>query len=205
MILQSSKHIRWHLTVLGSVLLLSNLLSAQPFAPVDMGTTVNGFQDDFDGSVLGLNWMVRGANVFSLTNGHLHVFPANGDPNHLLYERPGYDTTTQEVLVRMRVNNFSPGQYTRGGVGVGVNAASSQGINFTFRDYDGEGQTGKHMTFLNDFAAWGPGEAFSWQTNVWYWIRLRQEPNAVSQAESTTCSQRFGPPTGPCPNRPIGN
>jgi hypothetical protein len=199
MILQSSKHIRWHLTVLGSVLLLSNLLSAQPFVPVDMGTTVNGFQDDFDGSVLGLNWMVGGANVFSLTNGHLHVSPADGDPNHLLYEQPGYDTTTQEVLVRMRVNNFSTGQYARGGVGVGVDAASSQGINFTFRDYDDGGQTGKHMAFLNDFVAWGPGEAFSWQTNVWYWIRLRQEPNAVSQGGVNDVFAKIWPADGTVP------
>jgi len=99
----------------------------------------------------------------------------------------------------MRVNNFSPGQYTRGGVGVGVNAASSQGINFTFRDYDGEGQTGKHMTFLNDFAAWGPGEAFSWQTNVWYWIRLRQEPNAVSQGGVNDVFAKIWPADGTVP------
>ncbi|MGC3958804.1 MAG: hypothetical protein QM813_12965, partial [Verrucomicrobiota bacterium] len=26
----------------------------------------------------------------------------------------------------------------------------------------------------------GPVQNFTWQTNVWYWMRLRQEPNAAS-------------------------
>src|SRR5271165_1610733 len=80
---------------------------AQSLLPTDVGTTVNGFQDNFSGSALGANWVVCGVNVYSVSGGLLHVTTAAGDPNHLLYELPGYDDTVQEVLARIRVLNFA--------------------------------------------------------------------------------------------------
>src|SRR5437867_3069089 len=77
-------------------------LLAQPLVPNDVGTTVSGFQDDFDGATLNSNWQVVGTNVYSVNNGLLHVSSASLDPNHLLYNTPGYDNTTQEVLARIR-------------------------------------------------------------------------------------------------------
>src|SRR5580692_4793358 len=74
---------------------------AQPQLPTDVGTTVNGFQDDFDGTTLNTNWVAAGDNIFSISGGVLHVAPAINDPNHLLYELPGYDNTIQEVLARV--------------------------------------------------------------------------------------------------------
>jgi CotH protein/lamin tail-like protein/Ig-like domain-containing protein/chitobiase/beta-hexosaminidase-like protein len=164
----------------GLVLFLNFNLSAQ-LVPVDVRTIVNGFQDDFDGTALGPNWVVSGANVFSAGSGFLHVTSASGDPNHLLYELPGYSNTVQEVLARIRIVNFGTGDAARAGVAVGVDPVSSQGINYLFRTSSSEGQTGNHTAFLDDARAWGPGQNFVWQTNVWYWMRLRQEPNAVSQ------------------------
>src|SRR5579862_7867860 len=61
---------------------------AQVQLPSDVGTTVNGFQDDFDGAALNPNWIVAGQNVFSVGGGVLHVASATGDPNHLLCEIP---------------------------------------------------------------------------------------------------------------------
>ena len=165
----------------GTVSLLALHLSAQPFLPTEVGTTVNGFQDDFTGTTLGPNWVVSGANVFSVTGGLLHVLTATGDPNHLLYEASGYDNKLQEVLARVRVISFGSGDYVRGGVGVAVNPASNQGINYLFRDNTTDGQTANHLAFLDDLVAWGPAENFVWQPNTWYWLRLRHEPNAVSQ------------------------
>jgi regulation of enolase protein 1 (concanavalin A-like superfamily) len=75
----------------------------------------------------------------------------------------------------MRVRNFGSGAYPRGGIAVGVSASSSRGINFTFRN-DGF----RKVALLNDFIAWGSAQSYEWQTNVWYWLRLRQEPNAAS-------------------------
>jgi hypothetical protein len=149
--------------------------------PIDVGTTVNGFQDDFNGTTLDPNWVASAGGAFVLSNNALHVFSAIYDPTHLLYQLPGYDNTVQEVLARVRILSFGSGDLVRGGVGVAVDPASTQGINYLFRNYAGEGLTGNHMAFLDDMVIWGPGQNFVWQANTWYWMRLRHEPNAVSQ------------------------
>ncbi|HUR46937.1 MAG TPA: lamin tail domain-containing protein [Candidatus Saccharimonadales bacterium] len=154
---------------------------SQPFAPSDAGSTVNGFQDDFNGNVLGPNWVSRGAGVYSIANGMVHIGNATGDPNHLLYELPAYSGSVQEVLARMRVTSFGSGPYARGGVAVAVTPATSQGIDFSFRDNDGAGHPYRHTALLDDYREWGPLQALSWLNNTWYWVRLRQEPNAASQ------------------------
>ncbi len=110
--------------------------------PSDFGTSVSGFQHDFDGTILNTNWAVAGANVFSVNGGGvLHVVSATGDPNHLLYEGPGYDNTVQEVLARVRILSFGTGDLVRGGLGVGVDPASTQGINYLFRENTSDAQT----------------------------------------------------------------
>ncbi len=153
----------------------------QPQLPTDVGTTVNGFQDDFDGTTLHTNWVVAGDNVFSISGGLLHVAPATGDPNHLLYELPGYDNTIQEVLARVRVLSYGAGDLVRGGVGTVVDPASARGVNYLFRENTSDSQSAPHLAFLDDMIAWGPVESFVWQTNTWHWMRLRHEPNAASQ------------------------
>src|SRR5262249_54073575 len=135
--------------LVAGLFLCSTRLEAQ-LLPTDVGTTVNGFQDDFDGASLNTNWMVRGQNVFSVAGGMLHVSSAAGDPNHLLYELPGYNNTFQEVLARIRVTNFGTGDPARGGIGVGVDPSTSQGINFHFRDFSELNLTGRHTAFLDD-------------------------------------------------------
>ncbi len=176
----------WKFVCLVLTTLLVQRLAAQPYVPTEVGTTVNGFQDDFSGTSLGSNWVVRGAPVFSVSGGWLHVASAAGDPNHLVYELPSYRGAVQEVLARMLVRDFGGGAYSRGGVAVAVDPTSSQGVNHTFRDVNAEGQSGPHTALLDDFRAWGPGLNFVWQTNVWYWLRLRQEPNASSQGQAAT-------------------
>lgn len=173
----------WLGTVLGIGLgWLSCLgVSAQSVLPLDVGTTVNGFQDNFSGSALGANWVTWGASVYSVSGGLLHITPATGDPCHLLCELPGYSNTVQEVLARIRVTSFGSGDLCRGGVAVGVSPATGLGINYLFRGGGSEGQSGNHLAMLADHVAWGPGQPFAWQTNLWYWLRLRQEPNAASQ------------------------
>src|SRR5947207_11814580 len=108
--------------LLGLALFSAGLLTAsapsvlaQPLVPSDVGTVVNGYQDDFDGSALKPGWSVLGVNVYSVANGMLHVSTPNGDPNHLLYQVAGYDTNVQEVLARIRVTNFGTGDPSRGG------------------------------------------------------------------------------------------
>jgi hypothetical protein len=169
------------LLAIGIGLLPGYKLCAQYVLPEDAGTMVNGFQDSFSGSALGANWVVCGANDYFVSGGALHVVSAGGDnPSHLLYELPGYNRTIQEVLARIRVLNSQPGDGYRGGVAVGVNPVTNQGINYVFQNADSEGQSGNYLALLDDLAGWGPGQAFAWQMDQWYWLRLRQEPNAAS-------------------------
>src|SRR6185436_14500973 len=147
--------------------------------PSDVGATVSGFQDDFDGGTLNPNWVVRGASVFSVGGGMLHVTSTIGDPNHLLYELGGYNNSVQEVLARIRVTNFGSGDAPRAGISAAADTGTSQGINLMFRDEPNPGQ--RHFEFLDDTRAWGTEFAFAWQNNTWYWLRLRHEPNAASQ------------------------
>src|SRR6476646_9215115 len=121
--------------------------------PSDVGTTVNGFQDDFEGTTLNPNWQVVGQSAFSLGGGMLHTSTVGGDPNHLLYELPGYDDTVQEVLARIRVTNFGTGDPSRAGVSTVVDPNTSQGINLLFRDEPNPGD--RHLAFLDDLRAWG--------------------------------------------------
>jgi hypothetical protein len=116
-----------------------------------------------------------------VANGVLHVGQAGGDPNHLLYAGANYAGVVQEILARARVTRFGNGPYARGGIGISVDRSTSQGINFTFRDNDGAGHPGRHLALLDDYREWGPVLNFVWQTNTWYWLRLRQEPDATSQ------------------------
>ena len=172
--------------------------NAQPLVPVDVGQTVHGFQDDFDGSALNPDWTATGAaqGIYSVSDSLLKVVSAVGDPNHLLYAAPGYDRTTQEVLARIRITRFGEGDEARGGVAVGVDASSSQGINLHFRNVNSEGQSGHHTSFLDDLRAWGPGYGFGWLENTWYWLRLRQEPDAPAQGAITHAFGKIWPADG---------
>jgi hypothetical protein len=164
---------------LGAVVCLCAPVLRAQLLPSDVGATVSGFQDDFDGGTLNPNWAVRGASVYMVSGGMLRVATAAGDPNHLLYELGGYNNSVQEVLARIRVNNFGTGDQPRGGLSAGVDpaAAPAGGIDLHFRDEN----LGRHVEFLDDLRAWGTEFQFAWLNNTWYWLRLRHEPNAASQ------------------------
>ncbi|HXI53396.1 MAG TPA: immunoglobulin domain-containing protein, partial [Candidatus Saccharimonadales bacterium] len=152
---------------------------SQTLVPADVGTTVSGYQDDFEGAALASGWLMVGANVYSVSGGSLHVSTPAGDPNHLLYAVAGYNNSVQEVLARIRVLNFGTGDPSRGGISTCVDPAASPagGIDLHFRDEN----LGRHIEFLDDLHAWGTEYQFNWQNNTWYWLRLRHDPNAAAQ------------------------
>lgn len=126
------------------------------------------------------NWKPHGpaGDIYKQAGGLLSISVPTGDPNHLLYEAPGYSNTVQEVLARMRVTAFGPtGDYPRGGLGVGV-GTNSQGINLNFRD-SVQDNFGRHFRLLDDLRAWGPGTNIDWEIGDWFWVRLRQDTNAA--------------------------
>ena len=168
---------------LGSVLALAQSGSGLA-VPAEWGRTVNGFQDDFEGPALNSNWLATGSDpsVYSVNNGVLRVTSAQGDPNHLLYARSGYDNSTQEVLARIRILNFGIDDPPRCGVAVAVDPTTSEGIDLHFRDNG----AGRQFQFLDDMRQWGPTLDRLWETNQWYWLRLRQATN-----ESTGLADAF--------------
>ncbi|MGI8603165.1 MAG: PEP-CTERM sorting domain-containing protein [Verrucomicrobiales bacterium] len=155
----------------------------------ESGTTVNGYQDDFDGASLNPDWLEFDGNgddgtLFALTgNGSLTMFPANGDPNKLLYNpATPYNSTVQEVVALIRVEIDSPGDTDgfRGGVTTTSDTFTGQGFNLHFRE---PGQPGgspfnNHFNLLNDQVAWGPFSAGDdWTVGNYKWLRIRRELN----------------------------
>ena len=169
---------------------------AQYVLPADAGSTVNGFQDNFSGVALNTNWVVSGAEDYYVSGGALHVVTVPGSPSHLLYKLPGYNRTLQEVLARVRVLSVQSGEGYGGGVAVGVDPATDEGIDYVFRHAENEGQSGNFIGFLDDFAGWGPGQGFAWQTDQWYWLRLRQEPNDAAEGGANDVFAKAWPADG---------
>jgi hypothetical protein len=149
------------------------------FTPEDVGQTVNGFQDDFNGATRDPNWVPvpPEKDNYDQMNGVLvvTVVGEGAFDTHLLYEGPGYSDTVQEILARIRVTAFGTGDAPRCGVAVAVNGDSSQGINLHFRDHTQDGLQGRQFKLLDDRRAWGPrGLDLKWEDSTWYWLRLRQ-------------------------------
>jgi hypothetical protein len=143
--------------------------------PMDYGQTVNGFQEDFNSPRRDPNWVAvpPDRDRYEQTNGVLTVTVNAGDPNHLIYLAPGYDTATQEVLARIRILSFSGDPYARAGVAVAVNPDTSAGINLSFRGYPS-----RQFKLLDDQRAWHPPDPLSgleieFHNQTWYWLRLR--------------------------------
>ena len=152
--------------------------------PAELGTTVNGFQDDFTGATRDPNWVAVGpsGDQYKQQDGVLKVFASAGDPNHILYMGPGASNTVNEVLARVRVVNFSSGDPARGGVAVNVSTnvpshlADWTGMNLNIRNTsEGTPASTVHFKLLDDLRGWGPQTTFAWTNNVWYWMRLKQQ------------------------------
>ena len=157
-----------------------------PAYPVDIGTSVAGYQDSFNGASRDARWTPRGpgGDVYNQNaadeggRGTLLVTTANGDPNHLLFEDPSYDKNNQEILARIKVINAANGDLPRGGIASSVEA-NSQGFNLHFRD---EGTFGRHVEFLDDGRSWGPELDVDWVNNQYYWMRFKVAPNTAPGA-----------------------
>jgi hypothetical protein len=160
-----------------------------PVVPADFGQTVNGFQDDFTGATRDPDWKAFGpsGDSYLQASGILYVNSSVGDPNHLLYTKPGYSNDVHEVLARVRASVFQDNHdYSRGGIAAGV-GTNSQGLNLHFRSSTQDNVPGRQFKFLDDLRAWGPAGLRTnvppqttpgWTNNVWYWLRMRLDPRA---------------------------
>jgi hypothetical protein len=162
----------------------------------EFGTTVNGFQDDFNGTTLNSNWLRfdggndDGPGLFSLSgSGSLMMSPANGDPNKLLYNpASGYNNSVQEVLALIRViTDTTASDGFRGGVATVSNAVDAQGVNLLIRQ-PGQNGNGNHFNLLDDARAWGPSTdptvgGDGWTVGQYQWLRLSQDAAGNNSAK----------------------
>ena len=182
----NNTQLKFGLTALVGCIVASSAYAVSATNFAEFGTTVNGYQDDFNGATLDAGWLeydgpAPGGDdpnpIFTLDgSGRLQVGPANGDPNKLLYNGVAYSNSVQEVLALISVKTFGTGDYPRGGIAAVANTGNGQGINYHFRD---EGGLGRHTEFLNDAIAWGTELNFDWTNTTDYWVRLRHDPDSV--------------------------
>jgi hypothetical protein len=138
----------------------------------EYGTTVNGFQDQFEAASLDPGWTLVGGATVSVGGGFLHASGATTDPSKLLYTGASYDGVTQNVLAMIRVVTTSGGSDSRVGVTTSDTTAG-QGMNLMFRG----APSFSIVSFLNDFIAHGPQNSFTWQTGTLYWMRMLHAMN----------------------------
>jgi len=157
----------------------------------EFGKTVNGYQDDFNGTTLNPSWIEHNAAPadpahFTLSGtGSLQMHGANNDPNKLLYNpASGYNTTTQNVLALIRMTTEGPNvDGGRGGVAAVSDSLTGQGLNLLLRQPTQNGN-GNHFNLLDDARAWGPatdpdaGEP-GWIIGQYQWLRIVVDASGV--------------------------
>jgi len=162
----------------------------------ESGTTVNGYQDDFNGDTLNPDWLLfdggaNGPGIFTLSGtGSLIMNPAAGDPNKLLYNPiSGYDNLVHEILALVRLATDPAGESDgfRGGVTVASGLGDGQGINLLFRE-PGQNGNGNHFNLLDDLRAWGPATepllgGDTWVEGQYKWLRLQQDSSGNNLAK----------------------
>ena len=161
-----------------------------PHVPLDFGLTVHGFQDDFSGVARDPNWVAVPADrdCYNQADGVLRVTTADANPCHLLCQAAGYDGAVQEVLARMRVRASAAGPHPIAGISVASSPAAEhagEAINLIFLRDPGDclGVAGPVARLVDDWRAWGPAiPDFTWENDVWYWLRLGQTSAASGTA-----------------------
>lgn len=165
------------------------VVSLSPVMPSEMGTVVNGYQDDFSCATMNTNWVAVGPDVYFQSGGKLNVSAGAGNPNNLVYANPAYQGANQEILARIRLTGISVSQsnaYVGMAVGVPTNSLSNPdpgGMSLVLLNPHAFGsRVGYNFAQLSDDSvAWGPVlNNYQWQTNTWYWVRLQQNNNITS-------------------------
>ncbi len=69
-----------------------------------------------------------------------------------------------ELTAKLRLDTWKGDDQARAGIGLCCDPETGCGLNLAFH----RGQ----LQFVHDYVAWAPGCAFSYQTGVWYWMKL---------------------------------
>jgi hypothetical protein len=166
----------FRIAVQGDALHLGKVTVTRLGQPAEAGASVRGWQQDFD-VPLDRSWLAYGSSeVFRQSGGVLRAGPKT-PPTFLLAGALAGVAPPLEMLARIRPVSSGPTPNWLGGLAVVVNPASGAGFAALFRrDAAGQGQFGL-IAVGNDF---GPFAPVAWETNRWYWLRVRHQPNTLT-------------------------
>jgi hypothetical protein len=144
--------------------------------PDEAGARLNGWQWDFatppDGS-----WLARGdLSRFYPTNDLLRIGPAAA-PALLLASATTDATPPVEILARLRVVSPAPTPTALGGLAVAMESERGAGFAVLLRR-EAAGATQLGLVAAGEGA--GVFKSVPWETNRWYWLRVRYEPKSLA-------------------------
>jgi hypothetical protein len=145
--------------------------------PAEAGALLRGWQQDF-AEPLGTNFVTSGnSNAFVQAQGMLRVGPSKPGQSLLMSTACQVGTEPVEILTRVRLLSPSPTATWLGGVTPVTDPAAGNGYAALFRR-DLGGQTS--FGLISSLEEGGPFAPLAWQTNKWYWLRLRHALNTLS-------------------------
>lgn len=166
----------FRLAIQGDPLHVSRVTVTRLGMPAEAGAEVHGWQWDF-AEPPDQSWSARGALAgFRAAHGMLAVGPTS-TPAWLLAAAVAGAKYPVEVLTRLRLVSPEPTSPWLGGLAVASAPTTGEGFWVLFhRAADGVTQLGLVA------AADSPAvfQAASWETNRWYWLRVRHDPKSLT-------------------------
>lgn len=146
--------------------------------PNEAGALLRGWQQDF-GKALDARWTVVDAapGTFAQANNMLVVSSALGGFPRFMLALTEADPAVQEILARVRVVACAGTGFAMGGPAFAMRATPDTGLSLQFSaGMNGDRKLSWHGVKTQP----GPSTDFAWQTNLWYWIRVRHQTNTIS-------------------------
>lgn len=145
--------------------------------PQEAGAVLRGFQQDFAEAATAWIPLDVSNNEFAQQNNMLVARSAQTGFPKLVVSLPEANPNVSEILARIRIVHVSGAGCLAGGVGFGFSHTGAGGLHLGFEVGTG-GE--RFLTWHGPNLVQGPRSEFSWQTNVWYWVRLRHQTNSIT-------------------------
>lgn len=166
----------FRIAVSASELCVGKVTVTRPGQPEESGATLPGWQEDFQPGAR-TNWLTTGApGAFDFRGSVLRVGPAAEGPT-LLLTQSRWNGEAFEILARIRPLSPEPTPNFLGGIVIASSATGETVYGALFRR-EGNGATSFGLISSGDDH--GPFIPLPWQTNRWYWLRVRHEPTALT-------------------------
>ena len=100
--------------------------------------------------------------------------PRPADPTKaivVISDNPSDVSGDISILAKLRLDSVPEGALVRAGVSVCADPATAHGLNLVF--------DGGRLAFVHDYVVWGPGVAFPYRKETWYWIKLSKKADQL--------------------------